>query len=118
MEPVISPAWVYLAHILNTIYGLTVYILIISLFAMIMSPFIADNICEDDEEEKKMTRRIIKICAVMAVIGIILLIFIPDKKTVYAMIAASVITPDNISISEDHIVDLISKIVEAVRNHN
>lgn len=62
-----------------------------------------------------MMYKIIKICAVVAVICIILLIFIPDKKAVYAMIAASVITPDNISSTENHVVDLISRIAEAVR---
>ena len=42
--------------------------------------------------------------------------FVPNEKTIYAMIAASVITPDNISITEDQIVDLISKIAKAVKN--
>ena len=67
----------------------------------------------DWPDEKKVMY--IKICAVVATICLILLVFIPDKKTVYAMIAASVITPDNISITEDHIVDFISRIAEVVR---
>lgn len=69
----------------------------------------------DWPNEKKVMYKIIKICAVVATICIILLVFIPDKKTVYTMIAASVITPDNISITEDHVVDLISRIAEVVR---
>lgn len=118
MEPIISPALIYLIHVLNMIYGLSFFILFISVFGMVVSPLIADCACEDYEEEKKMMHKIVKICAVIAVISLVLLIFIPDKKTMYAMIATSVITPDNISITEDHIVDLISRIAEAVKDHN
>lgn len=42
--------------------------------------------------------------------------FIPDKKTVYAMIAASMITPDNISGVEEHDIDIITNIANAVNN--
>ena len=70
--------------------------------------------CGNHEEKKRVMYKIIKICTIVAAICIILLIFIPNKQTIYAMIAASIITPDNISGAEDHIVDLISKIAEAV----
>ena len=107
MDPIISPTWFYLIHVLNTIHVLSFLILFVSVFAAIMS-----ILTEWTKEKKVMC---IKICAVVAAICLILLVFIPDKKTVYAMIAASVITPDNISITEDHIVDLISRIMEVVR---
>lgn len=115
MEPIISPEWFYLIHVFNTIHGLSLFILFISIFVMVVSPLIADCACGDYEEQRKIMHKIIKICAVIAAICIILLIFIPDKKTIYAMIAASIITPDNISSTEDYVVDLISRIVEAVR---
>ena len=116
MEPVISPALIYLIHMINAIYGLSIFILFVSTFTMVMSPLIADCICEDYEEEGNVMRKIIKICAIAVVICIILIMFIPNEKTIYAMIAASMITPDNISITEDHITELISKIAEAVKN--
>ena len=116
MEPIISPALIYLIHMIKAIYCLLIFILFVSAFTMVMSPLIADCICEDYEEEGKVMRKIIKICAILVVICIILTMFIPDEKTIYAMIAASMITPDNISITEDHITDLISKIAEAVKN--
>ena len=116
MEPVISPALIYLIHMIKAIYVLLIFILFVSAFTMVMSPLIADCICEDYEEEGKVMRKIIKICAILVAICIILTMFIPNEKTIYAMIAASMITPDNISISEDHITELISKIAEAVKN--
>ena len=114
MEPIISPEWLYLVHVLNTIWGLSFFTLFISVFGVVVSPLIADCACGDYEEQRKIMHKIVKICAVIAVISLVLLVFIPDKKTMYAMIAASVITPDNISITEDHIADLVSKIAEAV----
>lgn len=116
MEPIISPALIYLIHMINAIYGLSIFALFVSAFTMVMSPLIADCICEDYEEEGKVMRKIIKICAILVVICIILIMFIPTEKTIYEMIAASMITPDNISITEDQIVDLISKIAKAVKN--
>ena len=107
MDAIISPVWFYLIYVLNAIHGLSLFILFASVFATIMP------ILVDWPDEKKVMY--IKICAVVATICLILLVFIPDKKTVYAMIAASVITPDNISITEDHVVDLISRIAEVVR---
>ena len=122
MEPIISPVWFYLVYVFNTIHLLSLIILPISLLTMAVSPFITYCVCEKCEEEdcekgKKMTRKIIKICAVEAVLCIILFEFTQDDKTVYAMIAASAITPDNISITEDHVTELISKIAEAIRGH-
>lgn len=118
MEPIISPIWIYLIHVSNTIYGASIFILLASVFMMAMSPLIADSVTDfgDKAEEKKVTLKIIKVCAVIAVTCIILLILIPDKKTMYAMIAASMITPDNIKGVENHVIDLISKIAEAVYN--
>lgn len=116
MEPIISPVLIYLIHMINAIYGLSIFALFVSAFTMVMSPLIADCICEDYEEEGKVMRKIIKICAILVAICIILIMFIPNEKTIYAMIAASMITPDNIYITEDHITELISKIAEAVKN--
>ena len=57
-----------------------------------------------------------KVCLVIIVVCMIVIILVPDKKTMYAMIAASVITPDNISGVENHIVELITNIANAVNN--
>ena len=115
MEPIISPAWFYFIHVLNTIWGLSFFTLFTSVFGIVVSPLIADCACGDYEEQRKIMHKIVKICAVIAVISLVLLVFIPDKKTIYAMIAASIITPDNIPIAKDQIVDLISRIAEVVR---
>ena len=58
----------------------------------------------------------IKLCIIVAVIINLMIILIPDEKTIYMMLAASVVTPDNISGGEEHIINLITNIVNAVNN--
>lgn len=55
MEPIISPVWVYLIHMFNTVYGASIFILFASVFMMAMSPLIADSVTDfgDKAEEKK-----------------------------------------------------------------
>ena len=45
-----------------------------------------------------------------------LVILIPDEKTMLVMLTLSFITPDNVVITENHIIDLITKITDAVNN--
>ena len=45
-----------------------------------------------------------------------LVILIPDEKTMLAMLTLSFITPDNVVIAENHIIDLITKIMDAVNS--
>ena len=73
---------------------------------------------EFDEESKKrlLINNWMKICVITIIVCILILALVPDKKTMYAMIAASIITPDNISASEDHVIDLIKEIANAVYN--
>lgn len=71
---------------------------------------------DDTRKQKGLTTKGMKVCLVIIVVSVIVLILVPDKKTMYAMIAASVITPDNISGMENHVVELITNIANAVSN--
>lgn len=57
-----------------------------------------------------------KIVVIISVIATMLVILIPDEKTMLAMLTLSFITPDNVVITENHIIDLITKIMDAVNN--
>lgn len=113
MDPIISPMWIYLIHVANTIYGISIVVLCVST-AIAFGLLIGGAI--DLEEERKTTYKRLKICAVFIIVSLLVLVFVPDKKTMYAMLAASMITPDNISGVEEHVIDLIAKIADAVYN--
>ena len=53
----------------------------------------------------------------VGVISLALSVIIPDENTIYKMIAASLVTPDNISIAENGTIDFIDKLAEAIAKH-
>ena len=114
MDPIISPTWFYLIHVGDTIYSLSIFILFISVFALILLG--VEFVAHDPGSGRELTTKGVKICVVAIIVCTLMLVLIPDKKTMYAMIAASMITPDNISGVEEHVIDLITKIADAVYN--
>lgn len=119
MNPIISPVWVYFIHLSSTIYNLAITVGVLAIIALLMLFLYRIEFDSDDQDDEKYVGHInkyIKICVIVMVICTIILVFIPDEKTMYAMMAASMITPDNISAVEEHIIDLIKEIANAVYN--
>lgn len=58
----------------------------------------------------------IKNVIIVLITSTILTIIIPDRQTMLSMLTLSFITPDNIGIAEDHVIDLITKIMDAVKH--
>ena len=114
MEPIISPVWIYLINLASTIHSLSICIWTASLF---IGLFVFIGAIEfDGPDSEKSRRRCLKIFAIIMLVCFILLVLIPNKQTMYAMLAASIITPDNISGSEEHLIDLTTKIANIIYN--
>ena len=116
MNPIIPPSLIYLAHVADTMYIVSILVLLVSVLIMF---FLGLGLIMDPPESEKLKKFVIKalkICGITMIVCILLLILIPDKKTMYAMIAASMVTPDNITGVEDHVIDLITNIANAVNN--
>lgn len=111
MEPIVSPWIIYLFSILtklNTVaFAVTMFswvaILFIGLYKLING--------DDMEIEFNFKNAII-----IAVIATTIVILIPTEKTMLAMLTLSFITPDNIGIAEDHIIELVTKIMDVASN--
>ena len=111
MEPIISPWIIYLFSILtelNTVaFAVTIFswvaILFVGLYKLINGDYM--------EIEFNFKNAII-----VAVIATTIVILIPTEKTMLAMLTLSFITPDNIGVAEDHVIDLITKIMDAVKH--
>lgn len=111
MEPVVSPWIIYLFSVLtklNTVaFAVTMFswvaILFIGLYKLING--------DDMEIEFNFKNAII-----IAVIATTIVILIPTEKTMLAMLTLSFITPDNIGIAEDHIIELVTKIMDVASN--
>lgn len=116
MNPIISPAWFYLIHVFNMINVLSLFVLVISIVGLVVLVAGEFDFYPDEEENRRIMKKYIKTCIIAMIICSIVLTLVPNAKTVYMMLAASVVTPDNIAGGEEHIVNLITNIVTAIDN--
>lgn len=116
MNPIISPIWFYLIHVSNMIHVLSIFVLVISIVGLVVLEASEFDFYPDKEENRRITKKYIKTCIIAMIICSIVLTLVPNAKTVYMMLAASVVTPDNIAGGEEHIVNLITNIVTAINN--
>lgn len=116
MNPIISPVWFYLIHVASMVHGLSLFVLGISIVGLVV--LVADEVDSypDEEENRRITKKYVKTCIIAMIICSLVLTLVPNARTVYMMLAASVVTPDNIAGGEEHIVNLITNIVTAINN--
>ena len=110
MEPIISPWIIYALHVFDNVYIACQISLMISLTFGLLT--VIGAYIEDDEDIKKINKILLKIAAISAIV----LIIVPDKDTLIAMMATSYITPDNIQTVQGNVVEFIRQIIEAVKN--
>ena len=113
MEPIISPVWIYLIHFTGMINAVASGILVICLIGLIVPimSYIGDG---RDPRDSDFAVGIMTLSIIGLIISTILLVIVPDEKTMIAMLASTMITPDNITGVEDHVVELIKEIATAV----
>ena len=116
MNPIISPIWFYLIHVSNMIHVISIFVLVISIVGLVMLVAGAVDFYPDEEENRRITKKYVKICITVMIMCSLVLTLVPNTKTMYMMIAASVVTPDNIVGGEEHIVNLITNIVNAINS--
>ena len=112
MEPIISPWLFYFVHVASAIQFTLILVGVVGIlgsgFFFIGAHDPVDDI--DDERDIVLAKKFFKV----AVVAIILAIIIPNESTLYKMIAASLVTPDNISIVENGTVEFIERLAEAI----
>ena len=111
MEPIVSPWIIYLFSILTK---LNIVAFSIAVFSWVSIFFIFLNkIIYGDDLEIEFNY---KIAVIVAVIATTIVILIPTEKTMLTMLTLSFITPDNVVIAENHIIELVTKIMDVVNN--
>lgn len=105
MDPIISPWVIYLVSVLTKLntaaFIVAMFSVVIIFWAWVFG------------EKAKIN---IKNVVIVLIISIVLTIIIPDRQTMLSMLTLSFITPNNIGIAEDHVIDLITKIMDAVKH--
>lgn len=117
MDPIISPLWIYLIHLADAIHNLAIagiFTAIASLILLFAERTQYDADIPDEAKKVMYVNRWMRLCITAIIVCIVILVVVPDKKIVYEMMAASMITPDNITSVENHAIDLIKEIANAV----
>lgn len=123
MKPIVNPLWFYLINICGKAGGVLLASAII--FGIIAVICIGIYVCVLDDgeykyysdESKKMvdsTFKFGKKSVVICVVSCILLCLTPSEKACYQMVAATVVTPDNITAVGDTATDIVDYIVDSV----
>lgn len=119
MKPIISPIWFYLVNLFNKAETLTKALIafgvILSIIFAIVVITVELNGEFASEEERKKWYGYLKKSIITAIIAGIMYCAIPSEATCYKMIAAQVVTPDNISTVGKTSEDIINYIVESVK---
>ena len=107
MEPIVSPVLIYLIGTVDSLKGLCFLVSVFTWAWIVATCYI--RFIEGDEESRPH-----KYVMIVAVIFLFLTILIPSQAKLIGMVVSSYITPDNVIVSEQHIIDMIARIKEAV----
>lgn len=121
-EPVINPLWIYLVSVLPEIKKIADDLTFcISLFlacsiVMYIRWRAADYTpnCEASIDMKNTWEKYNKLGGVIIVLGCALTVLIPSEKTIYTMMGASYLTPQNIQIVGDGAKDVVDYFFDQV----
>ena len=105
MEPIVSPWIIYMFSVLTK---LSTASFIVAMFSVVIIFWVWLLGAE--------TKINIKNVVIVLITSIVLTIIIPDRQTMLSMLTLSFITPDNIAVTENHIIELVTKIMDAVNN--
>ena len=107
MSPIVSPWWFYLFGLVNNLREAAYTILIFLGAGTGVTVFIWGVL---EGEKVKIPKWIVSLLVASAII----VTFVPSKEVCYQMAAASLVTPNNISIVGETAKDAIDYIVESV----
>lgn len=105
MKRLISTWVIYLAGVTN---GAKIACMMLALFSLLGYVF------ESVLEESLWGSRGQKLTLAVFGAGLLLAILLPNKETIYAMLGASLLTPENVGAVRGFSVDTIEQIAEAV----
>lgn len=119
MKPIISPIWFYFVNLFSKVGDFAMALIIGGIILTgIFIIFILIVETEGDfesEEERRRSYGYLKKCIITLIAAGVLYCAIPSETTCYKMMAAQVVTPDNISTVGKTSEDIINYIVESVK---
>lgn len=119
MKPIVSPIWFYLVNLASKVGDFAMALIIGGIIlAGILTLMIIIIETEGDFESKEERRRwysCLKKIVITVIAAGVLYCAVPSETTCYRMMAAQVVTPDNIATVGKTGEDIINYIVESVK---
>ena len=107
MTPIISPWWFYLFGLVESLREFSSGALIFLGIGVAVYAFIWGALEGEKVKISKWITSLLIFCAVV-------MTFVPSKETCYQMAAASLVTPNNLTVAGEVTTDIIDYIVESV----
>lgn len=114
MKPIINPLWIYLADVSYSIKIFTIVFGVLFIAIGLVLYFGSEDIYYDDEDVEKGCKTG-KYIVVISIILLLLGCLLPTKNTCYSMIAAKIVTTDNVNYTKEQVVDFIDEITDAIK---
>ena len=118
MKPIISPWSIYFADVLPSLgnIGLAIGIIATAAFLVVIIFWgIASLDGLDEETNKSFHKLLFKICLPILLVGYLIFVLMPSKKTIYTMMVVKQITPHNIEILGDSAKDVVDYITDEIK---
>lgn len=115
MNPIINPWWFYLIDIVGKLEFVSIFVFVIGVIPLVIVGLVyaLDRDCMLEKEQEQV-KKFLKVLVVSIIISSIACAVIPSKGTVYAMMAAKQITPNNIEVVGGTIEDAVDYIFEKI----
>ena len=114
MKPIINPLFFYLISIISALKIASIFIMAFAGITII----IVGIIYFEEVITEKTGKRILKTATITLIVSMLICIFIPNEDTCYKMMAASIITPNNIETAKDETIKTIEEIANILQNKN
>lgn len=119
-EFIINPMWIYLIDLFSNLKSLSLLLLILVSVSFVMCAigYVVWRACEfgceydEDIEMDKAFKRAFKIGAIILTATSLLYTVVPSEKTMYAMMVATYVTPENVELTGETIKDIVDYVFE------
>lgn len=114
MEYYINPMWFYWLHVIESLRGVCIGLLIIS---AVVIGIMGVEICDaSDDDIEKTEKWIIKFSCVVLIVSTLTLVFVPTKETMIKMMIARQVTPQNVEAGVEAIKGAVDYVIQAIQN--
>lgn len=109
----IHPAWIYLVSLTDNLLVVCAIAVALTLVATIIlvCAYMSDDFM--DEEEKRI-KKAMRVSLIIFILSLLIVIFVPDKKTIIEMFIAKNVTIENAQIALDSIKNATDYVVSAI----